>query len=100
MALYNADYVPYLPTETTLTGTPNPVPVNGAVTLTAAVTAAAVENNDPTPDPTGTVAFTAGGMPISGCSAVPLVNGTASCPTTAARTRATRCTRPSTRATP
>ena len=62
LALYNADFVPVLPTETTLTVDPTPARVNQSVTLTANVTATGVEDFDPqSSDPSGTVTFHRGG---------------------------------------
>jgi hypothetical protein len=52
-------------TTTNLVSTPNPAPFGTLVTFTATVSGGN--------GPTGTVTFTDGGTPISGCEAVPLV---------------------------
>ncbi len=56
---------------TSVHAAPNPVPWSDDVTLTAAVTAGA----------TGTVAFEVAGVAITGCVAVPVTDGTATCVT-------------------
>jgi uncharacterized repeat protein (TIGR03803 family) len=62
------------PTTTTVTSSLNPSSTGQSVMFTAAVT--------PATGPTGTVAFSADGTTIlSGCAAVPLASGTASCST-------------------
>ena len=60
------------PTTTTVSGSPNPSVVGHAVTLTATVAGG---------DGGGTVAFGAAGAALSGCGAVPLSGGSASCVT-------------------
>jgi hypothetical protein len=57
---------------TVLVGSPNPAGIGQTVTYTATVTGLGGS-------PTGTVSFTDNGVPIPGCTAVPLVNGVATC---------------------
>ena len=59
-------------TTTTLVSSPNPSTVGASVMFTATVNGSA---------PSGTVAFTADGTPISGCGAVGFSGGTANAPT-------------------
>ena len=62
-------------TMTVVTSTPNPSQVGQLVTITATVSPSGP------PSPTGTVDFTTNGTGISGCTAVVLNSGTATCPT-------------------
>jgi hypothetical protein len=61
---------------TDLASSANPSPVGTPVTFTATVGAGSLE-------PTGSVAFTAGGTPIAGCDSVTLAAGQATCTTSA-----------------
>jgi hypothetical protein len=73
--------VPPPPPGTTLASSLNPAKVNQIVTFTATVTGS---------NPTGSVAFTRGGNPLAGCTAVPLTGSgnsrTAQCSTSFAAT--------------
>jgi hypothetical protein len=73
--------VPPPPPGTTLASSLNPAKVNETVTFTATVTGA---------NPTGSVAFTSGGNPLAGCTAVALTGSgnsrTAQCSTSFATT--------------
>ncbi len=66
-------------TTTAVTSSQNPSTFGQAVTFTASVSAVAPGSG--TPD--GAVAFTADGTTITGCSTVPLSNGSATCATSA-----------------
>jgi hypothetical protein len=63
------------PTSTTLTSSANPATTGTPVSYTATIIPASGTA-------TGTVAFTDGGATISGCSAVPVASGQATCTTT------------------
>ena len=60
----------------TLTSTANPALTGVSVTLTATLTGTSAQQA-----PTGTVAFSTGGNPISGCGAVSVSSGVATCTT-------------------
>jgi hypothetical protein len=65
-------------TATSISSNANPVPVGQAVTFTASVV---VTSGGPA-SLTGTVSFTDGGATVSGCSAVALSGGNATCTVT------------------
>jgi uncharacterized protein YdaL len=74
-----ADRFTYIASTTTsLTSSPNPITVGHAVTFTASVTSSRAG----TASITGTVRFTDGGATISGCDAVGLTGGNATCTVT------------------
>lgn len=67
--------IPFYPTETLLYSSLNPSTTGAAVTLSAQVISV---KGTPT---AGTVSFTANGVEITGCAAVALTSGTATCTT-------------------
>jgi len=71
-ALLGAGQRVFALSTTALASSANPSVVGTPVTFTATVSAGSLE-------PTGTVAFTAGGAPIAGCASVALAAGQATC---------------------
>jgi hypothetical protein len=71
---------PLMPTTTSVVASPNPAMVNTTVTYTAEVISVPPSGMEMIPPaPGGTVLFAVDDVPIPGCQAIPLVNGTASC---------------------
>jgi hypothetical protein len=78
-----ADPMP-VPTETSVTASPNPAVINTTVTYSIEVVAAQQHGAGPAVmGPTGSVTLTVAAVPLPGCVSVPLVNGKATCQSSA-----------------